>query len=94
MTRTSAGADVNYDCYCGCEAGFAIDRSQADATPESCCCGNHMLAGRDAAARLAAQLATPAAYRIEVAPITMPWGQPFEVALAIPAGERTELHHG
>ena len=94
VTRTAAGADVNYACYCGCDAGFALDRSQADPAPESCCCGNHMLVGRDAGTRLGARLDDPAAYRMAVAAIAMPWGQPVEVALAIPGGDAGEAHHG
>ncbi|MBM3139968.1 MAG: heavy-metal-associated domain-containing protein [Chloroflexi bacterium] len=84
VTRTPAGADVNYACYCGCEAGFALDRAQPNPAPEGCCCGNRILVGRDAAERLAATLDAPATYRVDVQPVTMPWGQPMEVALAVP----------
>jgi YHS domain-containing protein len=56
VTRTEAGADVNYQCPCGCYAGFALDRSVAEQTPESCCCGRTILVGRDATKRLLAFL--------------------------------------
>ena len=85
VTRTDAGADVNYDCYCGCDAGFALDRAAADQPPEGCCCGNRILVGPDAGARLAGALDDSSGYRMDVTPLTMPWGQPLEVALAIPA---------
>ncbi len=84
IERTAAGANVNYDCYCGCDAGFALDRAQADPAPESCCCGNLILVGPAAAARLTSRLEPPAAYRVEVEQVTMPWGQPVDVAIAIP----------
>lgn len=84
VTRTEAGADVNYDCPCSCTAGFALDRSRADQTPESCCCGRQMLVGRDAEARLRAALDDPQAYVLDVQQVAMPWGQPLDVALAVP----------
>ncbi|MDA1061633.1 MAG: hypothetical protein O2895_01785 [Chloroflexi bacterium] len=84
VTATAAGADVNYDCYCGCDAGFALDRSEAEAQPEHCCCGNAILGGSAAAARVAAALDDPAAFRIDVQELRMPWGEAHVVALAIP----------
>jgi copper chaperone CopZ len=84
VERTDAGANVNYDCYCGCDAGFALDRSHADPVTESCCCGNHILVGVGAGERIASKLDDPARYRIDVQAVTMPWGQPIDVALAIP----------
>lgn len=94
VTRTPAGADVNYDCYCGCDAGFALDRAQADPAAESCCCGNHMLVGRGAGERLRARLDAAASYRVEVTPVAMPWGQPLEVALAIPDADGGGVQRG
>ena len=85
IEKTEVGANVNYDCYCGCDAGFALDRSQADPAPESCCCGNRILVGPDASRRLTVRLEDPAAFRIDTQTATMPWGQPLEVAIAIPA---------
>jgi copper chaperone CopZ len=84
VERTGAGANVNYDCYCGCDAGFALDRAQEDPAPESCCCGNQILVGRDAASRLPAALDPGARYRVVVDTVSMPWGQAMDVALAIP----------
>lgn len=84
IEKTEAGANVNYDCYCGCDAGFALDRSQADQPLESCCCGNQILVGAGAGTRIASKLDAPEAYRFDVQQVTMPWGQPLEVALAIP----------
>lgn len=84
VERTDVGANVNYDCYCGCDAGFALDRSQADPATESCCCGNHILVGAGAGARIVGKLEDVAAFRVDVQTVTMPWGQPLEVALAIP----------
>jgi copper chaperone CopZ len=40
IERTEVGANVNDACYCGCDAGFGLDRRQADQAPESSCCGN------------------------------------------------------
>lgn len=84
VEKTDAGANINYDCYCSCDAGFALDRSKADAAPESCCCGNQILVGAGAGARIASKLDAPERYRIDVQQVTMPWGQPVDVALAIP----------
>lgn len=87
VTRTEAGADVNYACPCSCEAGFALDRAKAAQDPESCCCGRQILVGRDAEERLRAHLEAPgasSAYRYDLQTVAMPWGQPLPVALAIP----------
>ncbi len=86
VTRTPAGADVNYACPCSCEAGFALDRSRVEQDPESCCCGRQILVGREAETRLRGALEHPGAYRYDRQSLTMPWGQPVEVALAIPLG--------
>lgn len=85
VTRTDAGADLNYHCPCGCYAGFALDRSVAEQDPESCCCGRTMLVGREAAERLQAFLPADENYAFDAQTVAMPWGQPFEVALATPA---------
>jgi copper chaperone CopZ len=87
VVRTDAGANVNYDCYCGCDAGFALDRSQADPATESCCCGNHILVGAAAGERIASKLDGGKRYRIDLQTIAMPWGRQLEVALAIPEDE-------
>lgn len=84
IERTDVGANINYDCYCGCDAGFALDRSQADPATESCCCGNAILVGAGAGARIGGKLEDASAFRVDVQTVTMPWGQPVEVALAIP----------
>ncbi len=85
VTRTDKGADVNYACPCSCEAGFALDRAKAEQGPESCCCGRQILVGANAEARLRAALEAPDGYRYDLQAVTMPWGQPLDVALAIPA---------
>jgi hypothetical protein len=87
VTRTEVGADVNYACPCSCEAGFALDRAQATQAPESCCCGRQILVGSDAESRLRAAIeggeaSTP--HRFDVQSVSMPWGQPLTVVLAIP----------
>jgi hypothetical protein len=84
VVATDAGANINYDCYCGCDAGFAFDRADSDPRAESCCCGNRILVGTDASARLADQLDRPADYRIESRAVGMPWDEELDVALAIP----------
>jgi len=84
VTPTDAGAEINYDCPCGCVAGFAFNRAVSAAEPESCCCGRTMLVGRTAEERLRGTLAKAEAYDFDVQMVTMPWGQPMEVALAIP----------
>lgn len=84
IVATDAGANVNYDCYCGCDAGFAVDRSSEDAAPEGCCCGNQILVGDGAAERLRAQLDPRFSYRVDVRAEQMPWGDEAEVALAVP----------
>jgi copper chaperone CopZ len=83
ISKTDAGADLNYACPCGCTAGFALDRSQREQPSESCCCGRHMLAGASAEQRLRASL-DGEAYRIDVQQVAMPWGQPVQTAMAIP----------
>ena len=75
VTRTDAGADLNYHCPCGCYAGFALDRSVAEQPAESCCCGRTMLAGRGATERLRAVLPGED-YAFDEQIIEMPWGQP------------------
>ena len=84
VAATEAGANINYDCYCSCDAGFAFDRSAADPAAESCCCGNRMLVGADASTRLGAALPDAPAFRMDVQQVAMPWGEAVEVALAIP----------
>ena len=82
VDRTEAGADVTYSCPCGSTTEvFHLDRGQPDQAPHSCC-GHHTLVGADAAARLRRRLGD--GYDIDVQTITMPWGQPLEVAQAVP----------
>lgn len=83
LKATDAGAEVNYDCPCGCVAGFALNRALVDQEPESCCCGRTLLVGRSAADRLQAYL-DGGAFAYELQTLTMPWGQPLEAALAVP----------
>lgn len=84
ITPTPVGADVNYQCPCGCDAGFALDRSVAEQEPESCCCGRTILVGRDASSRLRAFLPEAETYALDEQTVEMPWGQPVPVALATP----------
>ena len=85
VTATDKGADLNYACPCGCTAGFAFDRSSADQHAEGCCCGRQMLvAPADAEARLKSGL-NGGDFRFDVQTVDMPWGQPMEAAIAIPA---------
>ncbi len=85
VTATDTGADINYACPCGCEAGFALDRSQASQSAEGCCCGRMLLvAPADAEERLRASLDGDE-YRVDVQELTMPWGQPMQAAIAVPA---------
>lgn len=87
VTKSDAGADLNYACPCSCDAGFALDRSQSEQSSESCCCGRHTLAGPNAEQRLRASLDGEGTYRIDVQQVTMPWGQPIETAMAIPESQ-------
>jgi hypothetical protein len=82
--ETEVGANVNYDCYCGCDAGFALDRSAQDPGPEGCCCGNQILVGSAAGERIRAHLDSRFSYRLDVRSELMPWGDAAEVALAVP----------
>ena len=91
VTKTKVGADVNYACPCSCEAGFALDRAKSEQAPESCCCGRQIMVGADAESRLRTALGTSEAYAFDVQTVTMPWGQPLPVALAIP---REGAEHG
>lgn len=86
IEQTEVGANVNYDCYCGCDAGFALDRSEAEPAPESCCCGNHILVGADAAEQIVRRVDDASRYRLDVQRVTMPWGEAMDVAIAIPTG--------
>ncbi len=84
MSSTDKGADINYACPCGCDAGFALDRSNATQHAEGCCCGRQLLvAASDAEARLRADVEGEG-YRVDVQDVTMPWGQPMQAAIAIP----------
>ena len=86
VTATDKGADLNYSCPCGCTAGFAFDRSDANQHAEGCCCGRQMLvAPADAEARLKAGL-NGGEYRFDLQTVEMPWGQPMQAAIAIPVG--------
>jgi hypothetical protein len=85
VTPSNAGAEINNDCPCGCVAGFAFNRALAEQEPESCCCGRTMLVGRHAVNRLQAHLHGVGHFAFDVQTVTMPWGQPIEAALAIPA---------
>lgn len=85
VTPSDTGAEINYDCPCGCTAGFAFNRALASQEPESCCCGRTMLVGHDAADRLRPALQGTGEYTFDIQMVTMPWGQPIETALAIPA---------
>ncbi len=85
VTATEAGADVNYACPCGCDAGFAFDRTQADQHAEGCCCGPQLLVSSSGAEGSLRTGLEGDAYRIDVQTVTMPWGQPMEAAIAIPA---------
>ena len=80
----SASADINYQCYYECDAGFTLDRSATEARPEQCCCGNAILVGKDAASSLSAALDGADAFRIDVQEVLMPWGETQQAALAIP----------
>lgn len=91
-TRTDAGADVNYQCPCGCYAGFAYDRSTVGQSPESCCCGRIILVGTSARVRLVASLPMPETYGLDEQSVQMPWGQVIEVALATPADAEHGAH--
>ncbi len=85
VTATDKGADINYACPCGCTAGFAFDRSVADQHAEGCCCGRQMLvAPTDAEVRLKGGL-NGGDYRFDLQTVEMPWGQPMQAAIAIPA---------
>lgn len=84
VVATDAGATVNYDCYCGCDAGIAFDRSDAEQAAQSCCCGNLIVVGAQARQRLHRELSDPDGYRVDVQSVPMPWGEALDVALAIP----------
>lgn len=84
LVATDLGANVNYDCYCGCDAGFALDRSVPEQAAGSCCCGNLILVGEHARERLHGALDDASAYRLSAQELVMPWAELAEVALAIP----------
>lgn len=84
VTRTDAGADVNYECPCGCNAGFAFDRSVMDKAPESCCCGRTILVGVSPREPLLAFLPMSDIYSLDEQTVEMPWGQVLSVVLATP----------
>ena len=93
-TRTAVGADVNYQCPCGCSAGFAFDRSAVQQSPESCCCGRTILVGASARERLIALLPMPDTYGFDEQPVSMPWGQVLEAVLATPPDAEHGAHAG
>jgi copper chaperone CopZ len=84
VIATDKGADLNYSCPCGCTAGFALDRSDADQQAEGCCCGRELLvAPANAEERLKAGV-NGGDYRFDVQTVELPWGQPMLAAIAIP----------
>lgn len=91
-TPTDAGADVNYACPCGCYAGYAYQRHEANELPESCCCGRTMLVGNDAHARLVEMLPASETYGFDEQAVPMPWGEALAVALATPPDAEHGTH--
>jgi len=91
-TATEAGADVNYECPCGCYAGFAYARGVDDPVPESCCCGRTMFVGDNATGRLREFLTGAGAFELDEQVIVMPWGSALGVALATPADAEHGAH--
>ncbi|MDA0814995.1 MAG: hypothetical protein O2924_00290 [Chloroflexi bacterium] len=77
IEKTDVGANVNYDCYCGCDTGFALDRRRRISP-----------SGHAAAAMRCSWAWTPVSgYRVDIQQVTMPWGQPMGVVLVIPRSE-------
>lgn len=87
VSLTEKGAELNYSCPCGCLVGYVFDRSIADQQVETCCCGKQVLvAPIDAEDQLKISLGE-GEYRFDVQSVEMPWGQPMQVAIAIPTNE-------
>ena len=91
-TPTDAGADVNYECPCGCYAGYAYHQHEANELPESCCCGRTMLVGEAAHARLVEMLPASATYGFDQQTVEMPWGETVAVVLATPSDAEHGAH--
>ncbi len=88
VSVTEKGAELSYSCPCGCRIGYTFDRSVADQQVEACCCGKQMfVAPIDAEDQLRSWL-NEGEYHLDVQVVEMPWGQPMQVAIAIPVDEK------
>jgi len=84
--------EVRYDCDCGCKPRARYERGTDDASHEHCCCGQVHFVGARAEARLEEYLAerrsegidTDLQYELHAVTVQAPWGDPVQVAYAVP----------
>ncbi|MBI4336980.1 MAG: hypothetical protein HY683_04035 [Chloroflexi bacterium] len=84
--------EVRYDCACGCKPRARYTRGTSEAGHEHCCCGIVHFVGAEASKHLEGYLAERRAkgedadmvYTQHRQQVTAPWGEPVEVAYALP----------
>jgi hypothetical protein len=94
LRKVRDAVEVSYDCACGCHPVARYTRGSAEAGHEHCCCGIVHFAGQAAESQLQSYLAERKAdgrdspetkYSVQLASVRSPWGEPIEVAYALPA---------
>ncbi|HLF77349.1 MAG TPA: YHS domain-containing protein [Dehalococcoidia bacterium] len=86
-TRVADDADeahVNYQCPCGCTAGIMYRRESGSLHLGACCCGRLLWLGEDAESTIATKFEAGVAYDLDLATVTLPWGETTTAALAVP----------
>ena len=84
--------EVRYDCDCGCKPRAKYQREQETAAYEHCCCGRIHFVGVGAETYLSTYLEnrrnqgedTALVYELASKLMDTPWGEPVQVAYAIP----------
>jgi YHS domain-containing protein len=78
IPNSASSFSATYTCPCGCTPSVAYARD-ADATTDSCCCGNEFAVGPDARSRVR----EGHGFHREFADAASPWGETVPVAWAI-----------
>ena len=78
-------AHINYQCPCGCVAGLTYDRVEGPEHLGMCCCGRLLWVGPQAGAVLRSHYDGDRQYELDLAQVTLPWGEMAPAALAVPA---------
>ena len=79
-------AHVNYQCPCGCTAGLIYERESGPQHLGECCCGRLLWVGPQAAAVVRSHFDAGLTYDLDLASVTLPWGETAVAVLAVPSG--------